>query len=130
VTIADEKYLFLRDWAAANKCALEDKGEVGFGRPCVGIMYGSSYVDWDYATMPSRSVPVDAYHKHDCLAVLVHGDDYDAALEQLYTWVVAINEANMKVEVGARKTHNAPGTPGAVIELMLGGASQPRLVPA
>ena len=32
-------------------------------------------------------VPEDAYHKHDCLCVLVHDDDYDAALIELDTWI-------------------------------------------
>lgn len=90
-------------FAAEHKLIFEDDGEVGFGRPCVGFMTRhSSYLDYSprdchgpdptfevFADCecpeaePPDSVP-DAYHKHDCMAVLGTGDD---AVAQLATWV-------------------------------------------
>lgn len=125
---------FLERWAAANKCYVETKGEVGFMRPCVGIIHGSSYVDLplygsqyyyeEWNLLPTS--PKDAYHKHDCLCVLVHGEDeaaYDAALEQLYTWVKDLNDKQFVVRTQDRETYNKDGF-GKVLELMMGGTSQ------
>lgn len=90
----------LQRFANEHKVILEDKGEVGFGRPCVGFVRKGSYVafnpckhpDYDYIWPEDQrllppSVVTDAYHKHDCFAVLVHGDNYDKALAQLDSWV-------------------------------------------
>lgn len=125
---------FLERWAATNKCYLEDKGEVGFGRPCVGIIHGSAYVDLplygsanydeEWGALPPD--PEDAYHKHDCLCVLVQGEDeaaYDKALEQLYTWVVALNDKQFVVRTQDRETYNKDGV-GRALELFMGGPNQ------
>lgn len=81
----------LEQFALKHKLILEEAGEVGFGRPCVGFLKGTGYVDYNATVHPDYKpafpddeyyeppVP-DAYHKHDCLAVLVHDDDYDSAL--------------------------------------------------
>lgn len=140
-----EKIVFLETWAARNKCYLQQKGEVGFGRPCVGICYGSTYVDLplypmsadressemkDYlrqwAALPPG--PEDAYHKHDCLAVLVHGEEddtaaYDKAMEQLHDWITVLNKDGWVVRVQDRETYNKDGV-GRALELMMGSASQ------
>jgi len=94
-------WLKLQTFANEHKLILEDKGEVGFGRPCVGFIKGTGYINYnpldrsDYLTKvfagdedltPPQGVP-NAYHKHSCMAVLVHGHDYDAALEELAVWV-------------------------------------------
>lgn len=87
-------------FARKHKVIFEERGEVGFGRPCVGFVKGNGYIDYapfDFRTMesisppddrlsPPESVP-DAYHKHPCLAVLVHDDNYQAAIDQLAAWV-------------------------------------------
>lgn len=101
----------LQRFANEHKVILEDKGEVGFGRPCIGFLHGTRYVafnprkhpDYDHVwpkderlCPPSRTA--DAYHKHDCLAILVHGDDYDEALAQLNAWVEYL-EAQGAVEL-------------------------------
>lgn len=125
---------FLQRWAAANKSYVETKGQVGFMRDCVGIIHGSAYIDLplygsenyyeEWNALPQS--PEDAYHKHDCLCVLVHGEDeeaYDKALEQLYTWVLALNEAGFVVRTQDRETYNKDGF-GKVLELMMGGTSQ------
>ena len=83
------------------------EGEVGFGRPCVGLIpqAGFNYLDynpysmvkWDHVfTYDERLDPpqgVRAYHKHPCFAVLVDwkADDedlaYGRALIELAAWV-------------------------------------------
>lgn len=106
-----ETWRNLQRFANEHKLILQDEGEVGFGRPCVGFLGKSgNYVDYnplaapdylDYAVEYDERLvsPVkDAYHKHDCMAVLVHGEDYDAALEQLNEWIVHV-EAQGAVEV-------------------------------
>lgn len=89
----------LQRFANAHKIVLEDHGEVGFGRPCVGFTHGNSYVDihplnmatydriWPDDDRLNAPSGVAAYHKHDCLAVLVDNDDYTEALCQLDVWV-------------------------------------------
>lgn len=128
------KLAFMIEWCERYGLTLQTKGEVGFGRPCVGILYGQTYVDFDYELHYSVDRggiglwnPPDAYHKHDCLAVLVHDDDYTKALDQLYEWVVWLIEHNVGVEIQSRKTYNQPGTPGAQLELVMHGAIQAKL---
>ncbi|MCK5607461.1 hypothetical protein KAR91_36595 [Candidatus Pacearchaeota archaeon] len=97
----------MQEFANEHKLILEDKGEVGFGRPCVGIIGSEGYIEFNpmrykegdmrlnpdlvYAFPDDKSFfppPVeDAYHKHECLCVLVHDDDYDKALIQLDEWI-------------------------------------------
>jgi hypothetical protein len=90
------------EFALKHKVIFEEKGEVGIGRLCVGFVRGDGYVDYNPYRFPDLLVPVweidhrlcppptvpDAYHKHDCLAVLVHNDDYDEAKRQLALWVL------------------------------------------
>ena len=111
-----DKISFLKDFAQSIGCVLVEEGEVGFGRPCVGILEENigCYVDinpfdytketktgeWDdcyfFDYQESMSPPPetpDAYHKHSCLAVLHHGDEgveYTEAIDQLYFWVRSI----------------------------------------
>ena len=89
----------LQAFANKHKVILEQEGEVGFGRPCVGFIRGTGYVNinpysegGDYAAIfeeQDLAAPacVDYYHKHDCLCVLVGDNDYAAALEELLIWV-------------------------------------------
>lgn len=97
----DEARANCQRFANAHKLVFEDRGEVGFGRPCVGFTKGNGYVEYnplsradDYRRIPEFAddrlyAPdgVEAYHKHDCLAVLVRDEDYDAAIRQLDQWV-------------------------------------------
>ncbi|MHC4088717.1 MAG: hypothetical protein ACYSVY_00290 [Planctomycetota bacterium] len=96
----DEVRERLQAFANRHKLILEDRGEVGFGRSCVGFVKGNVYVDYnpyshpsfepvwerDHQLNPPDETP-DAYHKHDCLVVLVRGGDYDGALRQLDAWI-------------------------------------------
>jgi hypothetical protein len=96
-TVIDEAIRDARVWASEQGCVLELDGEVGFGRPCVGVLYRTGYVDTpgsggnDYGEgrteFDERMLApegVDAYHKHDCLAVLGHGDE---AIAGLLRWI-------------------------------------------
>ena len=91
----------LHKFAHKHDIQLITKGDIGFGRPCVGFLKRENYISYNPYTIdrfepvwpdedkvypPDDLVP-DAYHKHDCLAVLVHNDDYDKALVQLSHWV-------------------------------------------
>lgn len=90
----------LQRFANEHKVILEDDGEIGFGRPCVGFLRGGSYIAynprcypglklvWPYDRRlgPPKAVR-DAYHKGNYLAILVPDDNYDKALCQLNAWV-------------------------------------------
>jgi hypothetical protein len=114
----NEIYQNLQRFANEHKLILEDHGEVGFGRPCVGFLHGHNYVDYNPMNLESFEyipgfkiddpVPsgVNAYHKHDCMAVLVENDDYDEALRQLNEWVKHLESLGtveiVQYETGAR----------------------------
>jgi hypothetical protein len=106
------------NFAIEHKVIFDDEGECGFGRPCVGFRDGSWIAhnpdkmkpsEWghDYhpiddlkcdACLPPEGV--DAYHKHDCLAVLGRGDD---AITQLAEWVVYM-QSQGRVEIVSYET--------------------------
>jgi hypothetical protein len=118
------------DWATQNKCVITD-GECGFGRPCVGLSSGDKWVDWrgdegppNYFPLPDPYdgwVPMDAYHKHDCVAVLIHDDNKAAAWTQLRLWLDAIIDGNWVV---AHETRSPKDT----IDLLFHGTTSVRLV--
>lgn len=94
---------YVQDFANRHKLIFEDRGEVGIGRPCVGLLRNDRYLDYhphdvDYEPITdptglhdARLAPPafieDVYHKHDCVCVLVHNDDYDRAIAQLSVWL-------------------------------------------
>jgi len=98
-----EKVEYLQKFAEKHGLTVEINGEVGFGRECVGLLNprGDAYVDYNpyshaddmdiieefYIEAFYNTAPPNAYHKHDCLAVLGSGD---AAINELYDWIVAI----------------------------------------
>jgi hypothetical protein len=104
-------------FAKKHALKLEKMGEVGFGRPCVGFIAGNGYVDYNALKYPNLTPAFpqddpycppedvkDAYHKHDCLAVLVYNEDYEEALRQLNIWVEDIESRGGKIypfETGA-----------------------------
>lgn len=96
------------EFANRFKLIFEDEGEVGFGRECVGLTNGNNYVDYNPTSHPDydyitefyspvffQIAPPNAYHKHDCLAVLGRGED---AIRQLSDWVDKLNEMGVVVE--------------------------------
>lgn len=103
-----EKLAWLEKWCSAHELTLDLEGECGFGRECVGVSDGmGGWVDYDtfdWDTMqrlpeqeglaPGEDAP-DAYHKHDCLAVLGRGEGAEA---QLYAWVHRLAEAGVRIE--------------------------------
>jgi hypothetical protein len=120
-----EQIVYLTDWAARYGATLQAAGEVGIGRECVGILKGSTYVDT--AGVKEREAyqpggdwwqPEDAYHKHDCMAVLGRGD---GPLGQLYQWVKWLDGHGYGIEEVYRQ-------PSSGIDLAFHGVSLPRLV--
>jgi hypothetical protein len=99
-------------------------GEIGFGRPCVGILYGENYLDYslhneDTYEMTAehkvaiKEAPENAYHKGDYLAVLNRGgNDYEEVpedtIKDLDTWVGHIIKAGYKV-IDHRESENSIG---------------------
>jgi hypothetical protein len=91
----------LNAFAKKHEVTLIEKGECGFGRPCVGFTSESgNYVDYNPIRMhgdydyileyDDKLEPpdnIDAYHKHECFAVLVSHDNYATALGELLEWV-------------------------------------------
>lgn len=116
-----EHIVFLTEWAARWGAHLTIAGTVGIGRECVGIVQDSSYIDYsDLTTGAEFWTPEDAYHKHDCVAVLGRGDQ---AVAQLYDWVKWLDDHGYTVETVARN-------PSSGLEAILnGGLSISRLVP-
>jgi hypothetical protein len=91
---------YLAAWAERYGASLQLDGEVGFGRACVGVIKDNTYPGYREGEQlnaepywrlihecPEAAPPEgveNAYHKHDCLAVLGRGAD---AVHQLYLWV-------------------------------------------
>lgn len=124
-------------FANEHKLVFEDQGECGFGRPCVGFLadgnwlahnpdrltpsrYGHDYTPIADLACEACYAPegVDAYHKHDCFAVLGRGAE---AIMQLAVWVRHL-EAAGKVEV----VQYATGATG--IQALLSGVVSKALV--
>lgn len=92
MAIAKEKYNFMLDFAERNNVILNFNTTCGFGRDCVGITAHGVFPDYawyddDYNDISGNDdifIPVDAYHKHPCVAVLGTGS---VAEEQLYQWL-------------------------------------------
>jgi hypothetical protein len=125
------KLAAMTEWASRFGCTIQVNGEVGFGRPCVGILHGQAYVDYDWDLFGPGGgafwTPEDAYHKHDCLAVLVYDDDYDKALEQLWEWVQYMIAEHLGITTQVRETYNTDGV-GRALELLMGGHTQAKVV--
>ena len=97
----DPVFQNLQRFANQYQLILECAGEVGFGRPCVGFLNKTgNFLDINPYKYPDfkpvwpiddrlydRNAAPDAYHKHDCLCVLVHDDNFDKALIQLNNWI-------------------------------------------
>jgi len=126
----------LNDFAIRHKVILEEKGTCGFGRPCVGFLRDSHYIDLNPISMGDGKfeylkefycedfrapVGVNNYHKHDCLAVLVEDDNYKKGLKELLKWIENI-ESKHKIEIVDRQ--NEIKNP---IQLAISGLSTPTL---
>jgi hypothetical protein len=100
--VSKEKRQWMALWAAKNNFQLCLKGEIGFGRKCVGILAEGQYPDYEWDDQPVWQqevwTPPNAYHKHPCVAVLGHGEK---AEDELYEWLRWLDNHNFKLEVGA-----------------------------
>ncbi len=99
----EKKIEWMAVWAAKNGCALALEGEVGIGRHCVGILRDGNYPDYHWHNEKTYErcdpngevfVPRDAYHKHDCVAVLGRGEEAET---QLYEWLRWFDDRAFKV---------------------------------
>ena len=91
----------------------QEKGEIGFGRECVGILdpVTDSYVAYEalyddegdspsYCPIYSHSAEIadNAYHKGPYLAVLLRYIDKEAAIKELDEWVGRILAKGYKIQ--------------------------------
>lgn len=103
-----EKIDWLKEYAFKNKGILHLDGSVGFGRDCVGISFNDSYPDYwwfdeQYERIDSNGevwIPEGAYHKHDCVCVLGHGEESEARLYEWYRW---FEDHGFVIETGLRE---------------------------
>jgi hypothetical protein len=122
---------WLTDFAhgMAKGAYFEDNGECGFGRSCVGISIHGSYPDYDCEDDAQCPPPEtkDAYHKHDCLAVLNHGNT-EEAIRQLYAWCRKL-ESNGYKRIAIAPVPLDPKIPSA-LSILLGKHESKRIVRA
>ena len=98
----------IQEFANRFKLIFEDDGEVGFGRKCIGLTNGSNYVDYNPTQFPDFDyveefyderlfdiIPENAYHKHNCLAVL--GNE-ETSIIQLSEWIDKLKELGAVVQ--------------------------------
>ena len=97
----------IQEFANTHNIEFEQEGEVGFGRECVGLKLNNNYIDYcpfnqetweEIAEFNDERLydiaPNDAYHKHNCIAVLGRSDD---AIRQLSDWVDKLKELNATI---------------------------------
>lgn len=93
-----ERLEWMAVWCATNNCQLQLEGSVGFMRECVGILNHGNYpVYGEDVTF----TPENAYHKHDCVAVLGRGPDVE---KELYDWLKWFEEHGYTVTAGVSET--------------------------
>lgn len=123
-----EHVLFLTRWAAKHGAVVDFAGQCGFGRECVGVKVGGTYLDYahlwdlfgrDQARWASWWTPEDSYHKHPCMAVLGRGP---GAVAQLCAWAKFLDGHGWRVVEEYREPANA-------LEAVLHGLSTPKLMP-
>ena len=109
---SEKDFKYLTDFANKHKINFAT-GTCGFGRPCVGMLdqEKSQYIYYnplrqpDYEPIPEfeseahyKIVPEDAYHKTECMAVLVHNDDYAEGCHQLKQWCESLEKIGFTIE--------------------------------
>lgn len=124
-----EKIEWMKKWCGENNLTLILEGECGFGRECVGVLASNGcypdYAWYDYDGNCERLdnngdlwTPIDAYHKHECVAVLGRGEN---AEEQLYEWLKWFSDNNFKLECVFTGKRDA-------ISMLMGSHIQARMV--
>lgn len=124
------------DWLALW-CARQDvpvalalKGECGFGRECVGILVNDHYPEYEWfddENFYERADkngdvwrPEDAYHKHECIAVLGRGEQAES---QLYEWVKWFDDNGFVLETGSTGRRDLHP-----VEVLMGNHTYQRMV--
>lgn len=130
------KIEWMQEWCERQGLKLELEGECGFGRECVGVAFkpngddepghypSYTWYDQDWNRIdPNGNVwtPPNAYHKHDCVAVLGRGEEAES---QLYDWLRWFHDNGFvfEGEIGP--------TPMNPIEFLLGKHITARMVRA
>lgn len=102
-----DKIQWMLAYCANNGLTLDLEGECGFGRDCVGVLKEGKFPDYNWYDEDWNRVdkngevwtPKDAYHKHDCVAVLGRGEE---AENQLYEWLQWFEQNNFVIETVKR----------------------------
>lgn len=127
----DEAKEICQNFANKHKIIFNDKGECGFGRECIGFCHGDRWIDFnphdcyldpiDGFQNENFNAPngVNAYHKHDCLAVLGRGDDSIIGLARWVKHLESIGEIEVAIyNTGATGMQAfVNGTKGRAIKL-------------
>ncbi len=124
-----DKIQFMTDFCERHNLTLTLEGECGFGRDCVGVLAANEcYPDYEwhdydgnYQRLDNNGdvwTPIDAYHKHPCVAVLGRGEN---AEDQLYEWLKWFDENNFKCEVVRTGKNDA-------MSVLMGSNFQARMV--
>jgi hypothetical protein len=102
----DKKIKWMEKYAARHNVRLQLKGHCGFGRKCVGILgQNGCYPDYQwhkeaeyhYDRIDNNGdvwMPEDAYHKHECVAVLGRGREAES---QLYEWLKWFDDNHFEI---------------------------------
>jgi hypothetical protein len=90
------KIKWMEKWAKGNGVYLSLEASCGFCRDCVGITSGGLFPDYGIGHGIVWT-PEDAYHKHQCVAVLGRGEEAES---QLYEWLKWFDDNNFHVKHG------------------------------
>ena len=116
-----EKIKWMAVWAAKNKLQLDLEAECGFGRQCVGVSTEGHFPDYQWFDQNTYKrldkngdvwIPPNAYHKHECVAVLGRGEDAEA---QLYDWLKWFDENVFVLETGNNEMDPKLGLMGVLL---------------
>lgn len=111
ISVADADRVFIQEFANRHGLVFDANGEIGFGRPCVGLRHGDCFAYYnpygaeelhDDRLYPPDSVG-NAYHKDNCVAVLGSGDD---AIRQLADWLRHYDEVGVEIYMRPLKHDN------------------------
>ena len=102
-----DKIRWMLAYCNKNGLILSLEGECGFGRECVGVLANDKYPDYTWHNEKTWGrednngevwTPKDAYHKHNCVAVLGRGEEAES---QLYEWLLWFKDNNFVLETGS-----------------------------
>ena len=121
----EESKKYLQEFCNKHDIDLVEKGECGICRPCVGILKKHGFIDYNPCWYDEnyeshyyfeenelffKTKTENAYHKHDCFAILCSDDDesYNEALIELADWIKAIeSKAKITIKTYETKSLNA-----------------------